>query len=169
MIILLALACATTDNVSDVDTDEGSSWTIVPPSPIGGSIGTTSDDCDDAEYSDGLTLVGLPVRSTVMVSIVFGDDILVETIASDSCGVATPFREVALEDFGGLNEISVVYALVVEEPGYYVYQGVFLTAEANAPPETPVSTQWEWSDEAEDWVAIRDSGLGILIGIFMIP
>ena len=162
-IALALLACepdATTSADIYVDDTTPYQYLVTPVTP--------PVDCDDAEYTDGLTLVGLTPGATVVVSLVDGDNVYTETIKVDRCGTATPFSEMSLDDFGHFDELSSVYALVLEDPGYYMYQGIFLTAEPNAPPETPISTQWELVAD-DQWVAIRDDDFGVLIGLFMIP
>lgn len=159
ILTFLALACAPDTTTTPAGTPADLYWSpqVLPPV-----------DCDEQEFDEGLTLFGLPSGATVAVSMVDGDQVYTEFIQVDRCGIATPFTSMSVDDFGHFDEVANVYAQVVEDPGYYVYQGIFLSAEPNAPPETPISTQWEWSEEANNWVAIRDPDLGILLGLFVI-
>lgn len=136
--------------------------------------GTTPEEtgvnCDDVAYPMGMTLVDLPPSLPVKITAVDtdGNVVYTETIGSDTCGVATPFQDVSVEDFGDTwdNWDHGVWAQVGSEAtGYYGYQGILI---AEGDPDTPVSTQWEFEDDGTA-VAIHDPDLGVMIGIAMIP
>lgn len=157
-----------TNVASEIEEEGESDFAFVHPL-VTPSVQPPQSDCDEQVYKNGLTLVNLPASFTVAVSLVTDDgEVYTETIRVDACGTATPFVEVSLEDFGGFDNPSIVYAQVVEQPEYYVYQGVYLTSDVDAPSETLISTQWEPHDDGQ-WYAVRDEELGVMIGIFMIP
>lgn len=160
MTILLALACATLDTtpILAADADTGVDT---------GTSADTGDTTDCFQVGEGLTLFNLPRDELILVSVVdeYGKVVYQESLTSDACGTATPFEGVAIDDLDpdGLDEGSSVYALVVEEPQFYLFLGVFVDAQS----ELPISTQWEPVGDGQ-WVAIRDE-LGVLVGPMMIP
>ena len=160
---LLLLACASPesdlvaediDNAPDLVTAE-----FEAPQP--------STSCDDQNY--GLSLTSLSEGWTVNVTVINDEHeaIYSEIIAVDECGRASPFRDVTADDLWGEDfEIdSTVYALA-SDSSYYEFTGVYIEEDSDA---FPVSTQWEWSDDVGDFVAIRDPTYGINVGPFMIP
>lgn len=173
--MFLLLACIqaepeATNVATEIEEEGESDFAFVHPLTPPANVQIPQSDCEDQEYGDGLTLITVPRNTDILVIAVdeFGTVLYQETVRSNDCGVATPFTQVDPEQFGDMwNDWAWgVYAQVRGDSNYYVFQGVFL--EENV-ADIPISTQWYWEEEVDDWVAISDPGLGIMIGIFMIP
>ncbi len=128
------------------------------------------DPCESLpDLGLGLSLFDLPVGGEIIITAVDSDGVVMysETLVADTCGVATPFQNVAAEDFGDTFDgwDHGVYAMV-KDSGYDIFQGLLLEEGA---PECPVSTQWTWDDSVGDFVPLEDPDLGVMIGNFMVP
>lgn len=165
MFLSLLLACNQAQTVSTPAATEDDTIgfvEIVQPAP--------EVDCDDYELGLGLSLTTVPADADVLISAIDVDGNLLyqETTRSDACGIATPFESVSSEDFGGPFDgwAFGVYALVLSDSSFYMYTGVLNEDDM---PSLPISTQWYWDEEKEDWYAIRDQTYGVMIGNMMIP
>lgn len=144
-----------------------------------GDTGDEEDDpCDEQEEPTvGLSLYDLPVGGTIVVTAVDENrtELYSETLVIDQCGIATPFQDVDLTDFrDSFDEMQNgdtsrgVYVQVLDT-ATYVFQGVYISENPDEPSDTPISTQWTWSEEAGDYVAVVDEQERVEIGLFMIP
>lgn len=140
------------------------------PTPTDTSTTHQNVDCETQVFGNGLTLVDLPPLNIITVSAIDTEGTLLydETLTSDSCGTATPFVDVSSADFGSTFDDwdHGVYALVISDESFYIFAGVLNEPEMQP---LPVTTQWEFDDNLNDWVAIRDPDLGVMIGNAMWP